>query len=103
MESKHISNATMTSIAYSEYSKQGELEKAPDKKMDEQQWTPTRQVKLIVLGQMFVVFAISLDMTILTATLPVRTQARLRENAGLTISRRLSPMPSTPMPPRASG
>ena len=39
---------------------------------DEQpEWTPSRQIKLIVLGQAFVVFAISLDMTILTATLPV--------------------------------
>ena len=36
---------------------------------DEQpEWTPSRQIKLIVLGQAFVVFAISLDMTILTAT-----------------------------------
>lgn len=71
MESKHISDATVSSIAYSIDSRQGDLEKADDKTMDEQQWTPSRQVKLIVLGQMFVVFAISLDMTILTATLPV--------------------------------
>ncbi|KAF2168270.1 hypothetical protein M409DRAFT_53555 [Zasmidium cellare ATCC 36951] len=59
----------MSSIANSIHSAQGDLEKA-DKKTEEQPWTPSRQVKLIVLGQMFVVFAISLDMTILTATLP---------------------------------
>lgn len=40
-----------------------------------QSWTPSRQIKLVVLGQMFVVFAISLDMTILTATLPTVSEA----------------------------
>ncbi|EME47767.1 hypothetical protein DOTSEDRAFT_123417 [Dothistroma septosporum NZE10] len=38
-------------------------------------WRPSRQVKLIVIGQIFVVFAISLDMTILTATLPTVAEA----------------------------
>lgn len=64
MESKHTSKSTMTSI---------DVENASDtQSMDStMEWTPSRQVKLIVLGQIFVVFAISLDMTILTATLPV--------------------------------
>ncbi|KAK4504762.1 hypothetical protein PRZ48_002724 [Zasmidium cellare] len=67
MESKHVSDATISSIASSIHSTQGDVEKAEKKP---ERWVPSRQVKLIVLGQMFVVFAISLDMTILTATLP---------------------------------
>ncbi|EME85767.1 uncharacterized protein MYCFIDRAFT_186251 [Pseudocercospora fijiensis CIRAD86] len=38
-------------------------------------WKPSKQIKLIVLGQICVLFAISLDMTILTATLPTVAQA----------------------------
>ncbi|SMR54784.1 unnamed protein product [Zymoseptoria tritici ST99CH_3D1] len=33
-------------------------------------WKPSKQIKLILVGQICVVFAISLDMTILTTTLP---------------------------------
>lgn len=69
MESKHTSmSSTATASSY-------DLEKAVVEQHVEyqpDQWTPSRQVKLVILGQMFVVFAISLDMTILTATLPVR-------------------------------
>jgi hypothetical protein len=35
------------------------------------EWKPSKQIKLIVVGQIFVVFAISLDLSILTTTLPV--------------------------------
>ena len=35
-------------------------------------WKPSRQVKMVLAGQAFCVFIVSLDMTILTATLPVR-------------------------------
>lgn len=38
----------------------------------EMAWTPSRQVRMVLAGQAFCVFIVSLDMTILTATLPVR-------------------------------
>ncbi|KAF2216152.1 hypothetical protein CERZMDRAFT_64621 [Cercospora zeae-maydis SCOH1-5] len=38
-------------------------------------WKPSKQVKLIVMGQCLVVFTISLDMTILTASLPAVSRA----------------------------
>lgn len=43
-------------------------------------WTPSRQVKMVLAGQAFCVFIVSLDMTILTATLPVCCLLPLREN-----------------------
>ncbi|CAK1362456.1 unnamed protein product [Cercospora beticola] len=41
----------------------------------EPSWKPSKQVKLIILGQCLVVFTISLDMTILTASLPAVSRA----------------------------
>lgn len=69
MDSSHTSKSSMTSVTtYDVVKAESEHEVEPQL---EQQWIASRQVKLVVLGQMFVVFAISLDMTILTATLPV--------------------------------
>lgn len=46
----------------------------PDAK-GEDGWVPSKQVKLVTLSLCFIVFIISLDMTIFTVTLPVRGQS----------------------------
>ncbi|KXT05885.1 hypothetical protein AC578_401 [Pseudocercospora eumusae] len=71
-DEKHLSKFTMSS-AVSVRS----LEAArPNAETDASpQWKASKQIKLIVLGQICVLFAISLDMTILTATLPTVAQA----------------------------
>lgn len=60
-----IATTTISSVYDNEVGKMAQGDVA-------EEWKPSRQIKLIVMGQIFVVFAISLDMTILTATLPVR-------------------------------
>lgn len=40
----------------------------------EEAWAPSKQVKLVTLSLCFIVFIISLDMTIFTVTLPVRRE-----------------------------
>ncbi|CAK3807184.1 efflux pump antibiotic resistance [Lecanosticta acicola] len=74
-ESKRTSKAAMTSFVSVDSLDKEDVESTMPHDERVPEWTPSRQVKLIVLGQAFVVFAISLDMTILTTTLPDVAQA----------------------------
>jgi len=47
----------------------------PPTRQEAEEWVPSKQVKLIIVGQLIVVFVVAIDLTILTATLPTITEA----------------------------
>jgi len=47
----------------------------PPIQIEAEAWAPSKQVKLIIVGQLVVVFVVAIDLTILTATLPAVTKA----------------------------